>query len=99
MSDVLSPSYLRSLLFIICFVIGCTFIYLAVQYWVSYTFDSNRYDISKIQPAGGGDSLSFWKVDHRMGNIEYCSLTLAREGSQDFTCITARSLKPVEKSK
>ncbi|MDX2073879.1 MAG: hypothetical protein SFX19_05890 [Alphaproteobacteria bacterium] len=83
--------FLGSLFITACFIIGCMFVYRAVEYWVSNTFDNGRYEISKIQSSGGGDSWSFWKIDRRMGNIEYCSLDPQTGGRKpDFTCIPAK---------
>ncbi len=79
-----------ALIVVLCFVIGCLFLYWAVEYWVYNTFDRDRYEISKIQPAGGGDSWSFWKIDHRTGAVEYCSLSPSAKKS-DFTCVAAKS--------
>lgn len=88
-----NKSFLGSFLVIFCFIVGCMFLYWAVQYWVANTFDQNRYDIHKIQPAGGGDSLSFWKLDHRTGNVEYCSIDYSKAADKDpeFVCVASKS--------
>lgn len=103
-----SKSTLGALLFIICFVIGCLFLYWAVQYWVYNNFDKGRYEISKIQPAGGGDSMGFWKLDRRTGVVEYCTVEVVKDRAtadaekdpahgREFTCLRATVLDSKEK--
>lgn len=103
-----NKSTLGSLLFVICFVIGCLFLYWAVEYWVHNNFDKGRYEISKIQPATGTDSMSFWKLDRRTGTVEYCSLEVVKDPNdptvandpargKEFNCIRANVIAPKEK--
>ena len=89
-----SKSLLAVLVIVIMFIIGCLFIYWAVQYWVYNNFDRARYEMSKIQPAGGGDSWAFWKLDRRTGQVEYCSIDPTKPGElhPDFTCLRARTV-------
>ncbi len=86
-----TKSFSGALLTIILFVIGCLFLYWAVEYWVYNNFDRARYEMSKIQPAGGGDSWAFWKLDRRTGAVEYCSMDVkAGENKPDFLCVRAK---------
>ncbi len=66
------PNPTGAIVFIICFLIGCLFLYWAVEYYVYNNFDSKRYTISKIQ-MGNNDSLSLWKLDNRTGDLQYCA--------------------------
>jgi hypothetical protein len=93
-----AKNILGALVVVVCFIIGCMFLYWAVQYWVYNTLDRGRYEISKIQPAGGVDSLSFWKLDRRTGGVEYCNMTppTATKASE-FTCVAAISSAPSPK--
>ena len=84
-----------SLIFGICFIIGCMFIYWAVEYWVYNSFDSNRYELSKIQ-VGNNDSLSLWKLDKRTGGLEYC--TKSYDKMDHFVCVRASTLEAKEYS-
>jgi hypothetical protein len=79
--------------FIVCFVIGCLFLYWAVEYWVYNSFDSNRYELSKIQ-VGNSDSLSTWKLDKRTGNLEYC--TKSYEKMDHFVCVRSVTIDAKE---
>ena len=81
--------------FVICFVIGCMFLYWAVEYWVYNSFDSNRYELSKIQ-VGNSDSLSTWKLDKRTGNLEYC--TKSYEKMDHFVCVRSVTIDAKEYS-
>ena len=66
------------------FIIGCLFLYWAVQYWVYNTFDSDRYEISNIQSVNG-NVISLWKFDRRTGAVEYCTKSLTE--MDNFTCV------------
>ncbi len=73
-----------TLAFVICFMIGCLFLYWAVEYWVYNSFDGNRYELSKIQ-VSNSDSLSTWVLDKRTGGLEYC--TKSYDKMDHFVCI------------
>lgn len=73
-----------TLAFILCFVIGCLFLYWAVEYWVYNSFDGNRYELSKIQ-VSNSDSLSTWVLDKRTGGLEYCTKSYDR--MDHFVCV------------
>ena len=70
--------------FAIAFVIGCMFLYWAVEYWVYNSFDGNRYELSKIQ-VKNSDSLSTWILDKRTGNLVYC--TKSYDKMDHFVCV------------
>ena len=73
-----------AILFVVCFVIGCAFLYWAVEYWVYNSFDADRYELSKIQ-VGNSDSLSAWKLDKRTGGLEYCAKS--NDKMDRFVCV------------
>ena len=90
--------FFSGLLIVICFLIGCIFFYWAVEYWVKHNFDKYRYEISKIQN-NGTDSWSFWKLDRRTGQVEYCSMSVveyAGKKQNRFLCIPSESRKEEE---
>ena len=84
-----------AMLFVICFAIGCIFLYWAVEYWVYNSFDANRYELSKIQVANS-DSLSTWKLDKRTGNLEYC--TKSYEKMDHVVCVRSVTIDAKEYS-
>lgn len=90
MTDYTTKPYAIPLLITLCFLLGCMFIYWSVQYWVVNNFDQGRYEIVKIQ-SGGSDSWSFWKIDRRMGGVDYCNLVQSKDGGvPSFTCQRAK---------
>jgi hypothetical protein len=90
-----------ALLFVICFLIACIFLYWAVEYWTDRNGDRGRYEIYKIQGAEGADSWSFWKLDRRAGRVEYCRYDIITNPNgtktEDFSCVRAKS--PEDKKK
>ena len=85
--------YFGPIIFIICFIIGCLFLYWAVEYYVYNTFDHSRYELAKIQ-VNGTDSLSVWKLDRRTGGLEYC--TKSYDKLDNFICVRAASIDAKE---
>jgi hypothetical protein len=67
-------SGVSGILLIICFVIGCFFILMAVEEYIDRTFDSNRYMLANVRTSAS-DSMTVWKLDKRTGAIEMCSKT------------------------
>ncbi len=82
--------FLGAIIFVICFVIACMFLYWAVEYYVYNSFDKNRYSITKLQ-VGNSDSLAVWKLDNRTGILEYCSKSYDR--IDQFVCVRATTLE------
>ena len=83
-NEVRVRNFWSALLFIVCFVIGCMFLYWAVEYYVFNNFDHDRYAISKLQ-VGNSDSLSVWKLDNRTGELQYC--TKSYDKMDHFVCV------------
>jgi len=83
-NDSRVQSFWWAIVFVVCFVIACMFLYWAVEYYVYNNFDHNRYTISKLQ-VGTTDSLSVWKLDNRTGELQYC--TKSYDKMDHFVCV------------
>jgi len=83
-NDMRLQNFWGAIVFVICFIIACMFLYWAVEYYVYNNFDKNRYTISKLQ-VGNSDSLSVWKLDNRTGELQYC--TKSYERMDHFVCV------------
>jgi hypothetical protein len=91
-SQSTTKGVLSSVLILILFIVGCIFLYWAVEYWVYHNSDKGRYEIIKIEGANGADTGSFWKLDRRAGIVQYCSLNnVVRNNAnvQELHCIPA----------
>ena len=84
-----------AIVFVVCFVIGCMFLYWAVEYYVYNNFDHNRYTISKLQ-VGTSDSLSVWKLDNRSGELQYC--TKSYDKMDHFVCVRSVTMDAKEET-
>ncbi len=67
-------STLTALIIVICFVIGCFFILMAVEEYIETSFDSDRYTIARVRTAES-DSMTIWKLDKKTGVVEFCTKT------------------------
>ena len=108
-NDLRLQNFWGAIVFVVCFIIACMFLYWAVEYYVYNNFDKNRYTISKLQ-VGNSDSLSVWKLDNRTGELQYC--TKSYDKMDHFVCVrsvtvdareemplAAEPLKPVSDAK
>jgi hypothetical protein len=67
-------STFSGIIIVICFMVGCFFLLLAVEEWIENNFDSNRYTLVRVRTAGS-DSMTVWKLDKKTGVVEFCSKT------------------------
>jgi hypothetical protein len=67
-------STFSGIIIVICFLIGCFFLLMAVEEWIENNFDSDRYMLARVRTAES-DSMAVWKLDKKTGVVELCSKT------------------------
>ena len=86
-------SLLPALIFGICFIIACMFLYWAVEYYIDKTFDVERYSLIRATD-DTSDAYVVWKLDERTGTLDLCTKPNNRVGY--LACLTAVNVKPEE---